>query len=47
MYNTHEYVNVISSLGGEDQWQVMYYTDGRLATVNGADLMRLRPPSTL
>jgi MYND finger len=40
------FVNVISSLGG-DRWQVKFYGTNELETVAGADLGRLRPPSTL
>jgi hypothetical protein len=40
------YVMVLSSLGG-DQWQVKHFGSGRVSIVNGADMTRLRPPSTM
>jgi MYND finger len=39
-------VHVMSSLGG-GQWQVRGYGLEDVSIVNGADLWRLRPPSTL
>lgn len=41
-----EFVQVIASVG-EDCWQVKYCGSEEVVTVNGADLVRLRPPSTL
>jgi hypothetical protein len=42
----YEFVDVIADLGG-GQWQIAHRVSKKLATVDGADLFRLRPPSTL
>jgi MYND finger len=43
----HEFVDVISSLGGR-RWQVKFCMSNELSTVDGADLLQyFRPPSTL
>jgi hypothetical protein len=47
MNQTFAFVKVISSVVGGDRWQVKYYGSEDVVTVNGADLLRLRPPSTL
>jgi hypothetical protein len=41
-----EFVKVIASVAG-DRWQVKHYGSGIIVTVNAANLIRLRPASTL
>jgi hypothetical protein len=47
MRDTFGFVRVTYCVGDEGQWQVKRYGSNSHDIVNGANLLRLRPPSTL